>query len=104
MCLECGTCCFSQLVEFVRVSGADYARLAERATELVSFDGVHAHMRMLDGHCAALELQPSTGRFVCNAYALRPQVCRDLERESAACLGERDAKAERPLIALRRAR
>jgi uncharacterized protein len=100
-CQACGTCCFSQLTTFVRVSGDDYARLAERSEALVSFDGVNAYMRMVDGHCSALEIEPRSGQFVCTVYATRPQICRDLARGSGACLGEREAKAERPLLALR---
>ena len=103
-CLGCGTCCFSRLASFVRVSGDDYARLAERAEALVWFDGIRAYMRMVDGHCSALEIDAGSGHFVCTAYATRPQVCRDLARGSGACLGERETKAERPLLALRRAR
>lgn len=86
---------------FVRVTGDDYARLGERAEALVVFDGVRAHMRMVAGHCSALEVDARSGQFVCSVYAPRPQVCRDLERGSGACHAERDAKAERPLVALR---
>ena len=103
-CLACGTCCFSLLDTFVKVTGDDHARLAERAEELVSFDGVDAYMRMVDGHCSALRIETRTGTFVCSAYELRPQVCRDLARASGNCLGERDAKSERPLLALRLSR
>jgi Fe-S-cluster containining protein len=103
-CLACGACCFSLLDTFVRVTGDDHARLAERAEELVRFDGTHAYMRMVDGHCGALEIEPRTGTFVCSAYELRPQVCRDLARASGNCLAERDAKSQRPLLALRRSR
>ena len=103
-CLACGTCCFSQLESYVKVTGEDYARLAERAEELVSFDGVHAYMRMVDGHCGALQIDPRLSAFVCSAYDVRPQLCRDLERGSPQCWGEREAKSERPLLALRRAR
>lgn len=103
-CLSCGACCFSELGQYVRVSGEDYARLGDRAEELVSFDGHRGYLRMVDGHCAALEIDASAGRFVCNAYDVRPQTCRDLARASGECLGERHAKAERPLLALRRAR
>jgi hypothetical protein len=63
---------------------------------------MRAFMRMVDGHCRALEIDAGSGRFVCNAYAARPQVCRDLARASGACLAEREQKAERPLLALRR--
>jgi len=84
----------------VRVTGDDHARLAERAEELVWFDGNRAYMRMAHGHCGALRIEPVSGRFRCSAYETRPQVCRDLERGSGACRGELDAKAQRPLLAL----
>lgn len=100
----CGTCCFSTLESYVRVSGDDHARMGDRADELARFDGNRAYMRMLDGHCAALHIDGSTGRLTCSAYAIRPDVCRTLERASNACLAEIDAKAERPLVALRRSR
>jgi Fe-S-cluster containining protein len=102
-CLACGTCCFSLMPNFVRVTGDDHARLAERAERLVWFEGIRAFMRMKDGHCAALEIDHGSGRFVCTVYEERPQVCRDLARASGACRGERQAKADRPLIALGRA-
>lgn len=100
----CGACCFSTLERYVRVSGDDHARMGDRAGELARFDGNRAYMRMVDGHCAALRVDGSTGRLTCSAYAVRPDVCRALERASSACLAERDAKAERPLVALRRSR
>ncbi|RYZ04280.1 MAG: zinc/iron-chelating domain-containing protein [Myxococcales bacterium] len=103
-CLTCGACCFSQLERYVQVTGADYERLGERAEELVSFDGHQAHLRMVDGHCAALRVEASSGRFVCSAYEARPQTCRELARGSPECRAERDAKADRPLIALSRRR
>ena len=101
-CLRRGVCCFSDLATFVRVSGVDHARLAGRAAELTRFDGNRAYMRMLDGHCLALTIEPSTGQLSCSAYAMRPQVCRDLARGSGECEGERHAKASRPLLALGR--
>ncbi|HYP87855.1 MAG TPA: YkgJ family cysteine cluster protein, partial [Polyangiaceae bacterium] len=101
-CLACGSCCFSQLEAYVRVTGDDYSRLGERAAELVWFDGIRAYLRMVDGHCAALQLDPESGQLVCDAYAVRPQVCRDLARGSAECRAEREMKSERPLLALRR--
>lgn len=88
----------------MKVTGDDHARLAARAEELVSFDGTRAYMRMVEGHCGALEIDARTGTFICSAYELRPQVCRDLARASGNCLGERDTKSERPLLALRLAR
>jgi len=84
----------------VRVTGGDHARLAERAEELVWFDGNRAYMRMTHGHCGALQIEPVSGRFFCSAYETRPEVCRELERGSGACRGELEAKAQRPLLAL----
>lgn len=103
-CLACGTCCFSLLDTFVRVSGDDYARLAERAEALVWFDRNRAYMKMSDGHCSALMLDARSGEFRCSVYETRPQVCRDLARGSGACLAERDAKLDRPLQARNRAK
>ncbi len=103
-CLACGACCFSTLESYVRVSGDDHERMGDRADELVRFDGYRAYMRMVDGRCAALRMDASNGRFVCDAYEIRPDVCRSLERGSAACLAEIETKGERPLVALRRAR
>lgn len=104
-CMECGACCFSNLETSVRVSGDDYARLGDAAERLVRFVGNRAYMRWADGHCAALRVDAS-GQLTCTVYPERPQICRDLERGSAACAGERATKGARPrerLIALRRA-
>jgi uncharacterized protein len=103
-CLECGACCFSELPSYVRVTGDDYARLGELAPALVDFDGARASMRMEHGHCAALIIDPTSKRFVCSAYESRPRICRELERGSGQCQAEREAKSERPLVALRRRR
>lgn len=86
------------------MTGADYARLGERAEELAVFDGHQAFMRMQQGHCAALVLDPESREFRCDAYLVRPDVCRDLARLSPSCDAERMQKAERALSALRRSR
>jgi Fe-S-cluster containining protein len=93
-CLECGTCCFSNDETYVRVTGDDHQRLGAAAEDLVHFVGNRAYMRMTDGHCAALRIEPS-GRFVCTVYETRPDTCRDLARESPQCAGERFTKAGR---------
>jgi hypothetical protein len=95
-CLECGVCCFSQLEEYLRVWGQDYERLGRRAPELTVFIGNRCFMRMVDGHCAALEPSPDTGAFVCSVYDERPKTCRELDRGSAECAGERSLKKQRP--------
>lgn len=104
-CLECGACCFSNLETAVRVTGDDHERLGAAAEHLVHFVGNRAYMRVADGRCAALRVEPS-GRFVCTVYEVRPEVCRALDRGSAHCSAERHAKAERAaahLVQLRRA-
>ena len=100
-CLRCGTCCFSALETYVRVSGEDFARLGDAAGALVAWSGNRAYMRMRDGHCAALRVDASAGAFVCTAYERRPRICRDLERGSPECQGEIAVKGERPLRVLR---
>jgi len=99
-CLGCGACCFSQLTEYVRVSGADHARIGARVDELTHFEGNRCYLNMLDGHCAALVIDLTTSQFVCSIYETRPDTCRDLERASDACRGEVHAKRERPLLLL----
>ena len=104
-CIECGTCCFSNLETSVRVMGDDYERLGPAAEDLVHFVGNRAYMRLADGHCAALRIELS-GRFVCSVYETRPDACRDLERGSPQCAGERFTKAGRAaarLVQLRKA-
>lgn len=101
-CLQCGTCCFSDSDEYVLVTGDDHVRLGDDADRYVDFLGNRAFMRMLDGHCAALEIDHLRRRFVCAVYERRPQICRELDRGSPQCLGERAVKRDRPLRALQR--
>jgi len=108
-CRRCGACCFSESPRHARVTGDDHARLADDAEWLVTFlDDNRAYMRLavLPGTrgahaCAALVVEAS-GAFACSVYERRPQVCRDLERGSSACAGERDLKLARTkLVTLR---
>ncbi len=103
-CQQCGACCFSETDRFVRVMGKDYAQLGETAEELVHFIEHRAFMRMEDGHCAALHVDPRTGRFTCQVYAVRPDACRELANGSPACRGERHMKEPLVLVNLRIAR
>jgi hypothetical protein len=99
-CVACGTCCFSTLAEYVRVFGCDYDRMDDEARTYTEFQGNRCYMRIEDGHCAALRIDPTGPRFLCSIYEQRPDACRALERGSGACLGERHEKGERPLIAV----
>lgn len=100
-CTACGVCCFSTLERYVEVRGDDYERLGDAADALVVFHGHRAYMRMQDGHCVALRIDPARGRFFCAVYELRPDTCRDLARGSPPCAGEIATKGDRPLLALR---
>jgi uncharacterized protein len=97
-CLACGACCFSRLDTYVRVTGDDYTRLGDDAEPLTVFVGHRCYMRMEHGHCAALEVTP--GRYACRVYALRPEICRALERGSPSCQAERHEKASRTRLPL----
>lgn len=69
------------------VTGNDHQRLGPDAEQWVQWQNNRAFMRMTDGHCAALELQPGANgpQFVCTIYDQRPQTCRDLARGSPQC-------------------
>jgi Fe-S-cluster containining protein len=101
-CMECGVCCFSTLERYVEVKGSDYARLGDDAEHVAHFIGNRAYMRIVDGHCAALAIDVEQRRYRCTVYDRRPAVCRDLERGSPACEGERVTKEQRPARALLR--
>ncbi len=103
-CQQCGACCFSESERFVRVTGDDYARLGDVAADLTHFIEHRAFMRMVDGHCAALNVNPESRRFTCQVYEQRPDVCRNLANGSLACKGERFTKSEPALVSLRNQR
>ena len=98
-CTACGACCFSESERHARVSGDDHERLGDDAERLVVFLGNRAFMRIVRdggvGRCAALVVDAS-GTFTCSVYDRRPDVCRELERGSPSCEGERHAKVSRP--------
>ena len=93
-CQDCGVCCFSTLETYVRVTGDDYERLGQRASDVTHFVGNRAYLRMTAGHCAALAIEEG-GRFRCTVYEVRPDVCRELDRGSRECAGEIATKGDR---------
>jgi uncharacterized protein len=103
-CTRCGACCFSESPRHARVTGDDYERLADAAEGLVHFIGNQAFMRIEGSEgtrrCAALVVDPASGTFMCRIYERRPAVCRELERGSGGCAGERDTKLGRTRVAL----
>jgi hypothetical protein len=99
-CLSCGACCFADRPDYVPVRGDDYERLGDAAESLTAWVGNRCFMSMRDGRCAALALEPATGRFVCGVYDARPDTCRTLARGSAECAGERHQKQRRARRAL----
>jgi uncharacterized protein len=104
-CTTCGACCFSRTPDYLRVFGTDYERLDADAERLTHSIENRVYMRLSDGHCAALRVEPETGRFLCGIYERRPDVCRWLERGSGYCRAERAEKLERAsdrLVELRR--
>ena len=101
-CVDCGCCCFSTVPHYVRVFGVDHARMDEVARSFTEDAGGVSSMRMIDGHCAALAIDPADRTYKCRIYAARPDVCRSLERGSGNCGADRRDKAERPLIAVER--
>lgn len=103
-CTRCGACCFSESERHARVTGDDHARLGDDAERLVVFVGNQAFMRLAGTEgtrrCAALVVDRQAGTFTCGVYERRPDVCRELERGSGACEGERATKAGRAKVAL----
>lgn len=91
-CLECGACCFADGPRYLRVSGDDHRRLGPGLPSLTHFIGNRCYMRLVDGHCVALTVPEPGSHWVCKAYAIRPGVCRDLERGSPQCLAEFERK------------
>ena len=57
-CLACGACCFSAASGYVPVKGDDWTRLGADAERWAVFVNNRAFMRMVEGHCAALRVEP----------------------------------------------
>lgn len=92
-CHACGACCFANTADYVAVSGDDYQRLGVGAATQAGFSGVKCFMTMNDGRCSCLRFGDIAG-FTCDVYEQRPEVCRQLEPGSPACVAERERKLE----------
>ncbi len=99
-CIDCGACCFSELPEYVRVFGIDLDRMDDAARAYTEFGENRCFMRMENGRCTALVIDPAARTFKCAIYAARPDVCRSLERASGNCAADRHGKRDRPLLAV----
>jgi len=99
-CTACGACCFSELVDYVRVFEIDLDRMDARARGYVEEREGRRAMRMSGGRCAALVIDPVRRSFECAIYPMRPDVCHSLARGSSACAADRTLKAELPLLAV----
>lgn len=90
-CRLCGACCFGG-ARHGRVWGADYDRLGDEAEAIVEWIADKAYLRVVEQRCA--QLARTSAGVACSIYERRPQVCRDLERASPACLGELERKMD----------
>jgi hypothetical protein len=101
-CTSCGTCCFSELDVYIRVFGIDLDRMDDRAQAFTHFISNRCYMRIDDGRCTALVVDPIARTFKCSIYEMRPDVCRSLERGSGNCRADLHDKAGRPDVLVAR--
>jgi Fe-S-cluster containining protein len=92
------------LPEYVRVFGVDADRMDERALSFTHFIENRCFMRIEEGRCAALAIDPVARTFSCSIYEMRPDVCRSLDRGSGQCRADWELKATRPDVAVERLR
>ncbi len=96
-CQRCGACCVNPRVNadegteaYVEISDPRAKLLRDRSLRrkyVADIDGV-AHLRLIDGRCAAL--RGATGRRVwCVVYAHRPLPCRRVQPGDGDCLRAR---------------
>jgi uncharacterized protein len=88
------------LPEYIRVWGVDRDRMGDTAEEVTEFFENRCYMKMREGRCVALKIDPHARRFTCAIYELRPDTCRGLVAGSGACLGEMHEKGNRPPTAI----
>lgn len=94
-CTRCGACCFTEQPTYLPLFQVDLRRLVEHDLALIQRIGGRVHMRIEQGHCAALRADPKTARLLCSIYPRRPDVCRALARGSGECLQHHAQKRSR---------
>jgi len=71
-CQRCGACCFSPSETYVRLDGADWARLGPDAERVAHFIGNRAYLRMAGGlHGSGGEPGSRYGRAAVLLHRLR---------------------------------
>lgn len=94
-CTDCGSCCFNAHPAYIRIFERDAELIgAQLESYSVMLDGKR-YMRFENGRCVALRLDSATGSVGCSIYAIRPDVCRSLERGSGECRSQLEMKWSR---------
>ena len=73
-CVECGACCTFDDPRYAMLLEEDSERLLPEDHALTHWTAGRCFMRVVDGHCAALE--QLDGMSWCTIYERRPQVTR----------------------------
>lgn len=100
-CISCGRCCYYDQPNYALLFPEDIAvfgpaGLAEHTVKSTlsgeslrpGEDGSEIYMRMENGHCCALEVNPGVS-YKCSIYPDRPLLCRVFEPGNSECLEAR---------------
>jgi Fe-S-cluster containining protein len=100
-CVACGRCCYESnpdyaflypedIAAFGPAGLARYTTKSKRSHESLrpGEDGSEIYMRMENGHCCALNVNPGVS-YTCSIYENRPLLCRMYEPGGADCLEAR---------------
>jgi hypothetical protein len=101
-CTRCGSCCFSERDDYIAVFAVDEARMDASTLQRTHLRAGRRFMRFSEGRCDALKREGD--RLVCSIYAMRPDVCRWLLKDSGECRAQVAEKRERALVMLRTTR
>lgn len=100
-CVACGRCCYYNAPNYVLLYPEDIsdfgpAAIAKHTVKSTlsanslrpGEDGSEIYMRMENGHCCALDVNPGVS-YACSIYKDRPLLCRMYEPGSVDCLDAR---------------